>query len=280
MLLHVSLSFNPKSKRLVVPTTATIADVFALAEPLFNSAFPIEAFVLVQGGIPYRFPMQRLDRLRPPLTDGSAVSIHACGNGRCGQRSVRSLVADACLPQPGPLDPGTGLPTGGLTCPRTFSGFVSFLVPPYDSDEPVLELFGKEDLDYRFDSQSNTAFFDLSLLPSKGYILVIRGSPFGAFNGFALSFCTSDEPEPVAAPQAPAIREDMPSGLLAEILPASVVSSSVDEKSTCVVCLENEQTRMFKPCRHLACCDECAETLLLCPICRTPIEKRTRVYRA
>ena len=40
---------------------------------------------------------------------------------------------------------------------------------------------------------------------------------------------------------------------------------------TCTVCLEEEISMVFLPCRHLVCCKHCSESLEKCPICRVPI---------
>jgi hypothetical protein len=47
---------------------------------------------------------------------------------------------------------------------------------------------------------------------------------------------------------------------------------------TCVVCMENARAVVFRPCRHLSCCAECAAGLTECPHCRTPIEDRENIF--
>ena len=56
-------------------------------------------------------------------------------------------------------------------------------------------------------------------------------------------------------------------------------SVSVDDKDLCKVCLDFEADTLLMPCKHLCSCSECAAALTSCPICRTKIADRMRVYR-
>lgn len=52
----------------------------------------------------------------------------------------------------------------------------------------------------------------------------------------------------------------------------------------CVVCLDDAQTHLLVPCGHLCLCAACSETLMselcpLCPVCRTPCDTATRVFK-
>jgi len=52
----------------------------------------------------------------------------------------------------------------------------------------------------------------------------------------------------------------------------------LEDRIYCVVCAENERSVIFNPCKHFACCAECAEDLVACPLCREAIlsvEKQT-----
>ncbi|XP_042439621.1 E3 ubiquitin-protein ligase RGLG4-like isoform X2 [Zingiber officinale] len=53
-------------------------------------------------------------------------------------------------------------------------------------------------------------------------------------------------------------------------------SSNDDQSQTCPVCLTNAKDLAFG-CGHM-CCRDCAESLIRCPICRTIITSRLRVY--
>eukprot|EP00817_Percolomonadidae_sp_ATCC50343_P005167 CAMPEP_0117418324 /NCGR_PEP_ID=MMETSP0758-20121206/131_1 /TAXON_ID=63605 /ORGANISM="Percolomonas cosmopolitus, Strain AE-1 (ATCC 50343)" /LENGTH=198 /DNA_ID=CAMNT_0005198765 /DNA_START=679 /DNA_END=1275 /DNA_ORIENTATION=+ len=51
----------------------------------------------------------------------------------------------------------------------------------------------------------------------------------------------------------------------------------------CCICMENEKTELFMPCRHLCCCKECTMTIQAkqknaCPICRQTIEQVISVH--
>jgi len=51
------------------------------------------------------------------------------------------------------------------------------------------------------------------------------------------------------------------------------------KSAECVVCLEGVTTVLLQPCRHLCLCKKCAkQTRTECPICRTPITSKTRVF--
>ncbi|XP_019086161.1 PREDICTED: probable BOI-related E3 ubiquitin-protein ligase 2 isoform X2 [Camelina sativa] len=49
--------------------------------------------------------------------------------------------------------------------------------------------------------------------------------------------------------------------------------------SSCCNCGSNGVTRvLFLPCRHLCCCTDCEEGLVLCPICNTPKKNRIEAF--
>ena len=52
-----------------------------------------------------------------------------------------------------------------------------------------------------------------------------------------------------------------------------------DEDSTlCVVCLSDAKDTVLVPCGHFCSCNSCAGTLTACPLCRTAIQYRQRVF--
>ena len=63
---------------------------------------------------------------------------------------------------------------------------------------------------------------------------------------------------------------------------------NMDNAWQCVVCEENEKTIVYVPCNHLAICSQCdldlsklnddEERTDTCPICRTEITNRLKVY--
>ena len=46
----------------------------------------------------------------------------------------------------------------------------------------------------------------------------------------------------------------------------------------CVICLEQSPSCVFGPCGHLKCCEQCSNGLTECPICRTTITSKMRVF--
>jgi hypothetical protein len=49
---------------------------------------------------------------------------------------------------------------------------------------------------------------------------------------------------------------------------------------TCVICWTNPRIMVFTPCNHLCSCESCGRhsSITDCPICRTPIDSRIRIY--
>lgn len=56
------------------------------------------------------------------------------------------------------------------------------------------------------------------------------------------------------------------------------LEENVDTKNKCVVCYENDKEFVFIPCGHFATCAKCSFSMSLCPICRTAITTKQRVY--
>ena len=46
----------------------------------------------------------------------------------------------------------------------------------------------------------------------------------------------------------------------------------------CETCLTFEKTIVFTPCKHIYCCEVCSEKLSNCPICRTEIIEKIKIY--
>jgi hypothetical protein len=46
----------------------------------------------------------------------------------------------------------------------------------------------------------------------------------------------------------------------------------------CTICLVNKRLIAFGPCGHVACCDSCSTKLGKCPLCRSTISFRLRIY--
>ena len=52
-----------------------------------------------------------------------------------------------------------------------------------------------------------------------------------------------------------------------------------DAARTCVICLDAPAEVAFDPCGHLCVCREHAERVTTCPVCRTPVRERLRVFQ-
>ncbi|CAL8276336.1 unnamed protein product [Merluccius merluccius] len=59
----------------------------------------------------------------------------------------------------------------------------------------------------------------------------------------------------------------------------STFSSMDPGSSECVVCMESGSQVIFLPCGHVCCCQVCSDALVNCPLCRTTISQRVRLYQ-
>ncbi|KAH3739543.1 hypothetical protein DPMN_046197 [Dreissena polymorpha] len=57
-------------------------------------------------------------------------------------------------------------------------------------------------------------------------------------------------------------------------------NEKLKEQRVCKVCMDREVCVTFLPCRHLATCEECAESISTCPICRSDVESKVKIYWA
>lgn len=46
----------------------------------------------------------------------------------------------------------------------------------------------------------------------------------------------------------------------------------------CVVCSKEARAVVFQPCNHHCCCENCAESLDKCPVCKATIAERVRAF--
>lgn len=51
-----------------------------------------------------------------------------------------------------------------------------------------------------------------------------------------------------------------------------------NDSMTCTVCLDQPKEMLFRPCGHVATCQQCAESLSTCPLCRARIDEKIRTY--
>ncbi|XP_075680395.1 RCC1 and BTB domain-containing protein 1-like [Dermatophagoides pteronyssinus] len=62
-------------------------------------------------------------------------------------------------------------------------------------------------------------------------------------------------------------------------LTTSVSNLSIDiDRFRCSICCDREVQIVFSPCQHLTSCEQCSKRIDDCPICRTNIDRRSRVY--
>ncbi|GAA6095227.1 E3 ubiquitin-protein ligase LRSAM1 [Tachysurus ichikawai] len=66
-----------------------------------------------------------------------------------------------------------------------------------------------------------------------------------------------------------------PSTPLTPTAPSPLDTPSTNE---CVVCMEDRSLVVFLPCGHICCCQVCSDALLSCPLCRSNISQRIRLY--
>lgn len=61
---------------------------------------------------------------------------------------------------------------------------------------------------------------------------------------------------------------------------ASALVSSVPvlPDDHCCICLQRKKTHAFAPCYHMCTCEQCCSRLNSCPICRTVVISRHRIY--
>lgn len=48
--------------------------------------------------------------------------------------------------------------------------------------------------------------------------------------------------------------------------------------SGCIVCCNNKRNVLFMNCKHMLCCDTCSEKINECPICKTNIIKKIKIF--
>ncbi|GFY43061.1 hypothetical protein TNIN_501002 [Trichonephila inaurata madagascariensis] len=51
------------------------------------------------------------------------------------------------------------------------------------------------------------------------------------------------------------------------------------KKDICKICMDEEMNVVFEPCYHLVSCHKCAEKIFDCPLCRTPVTHKMKVFR-
>ena len=62
-------------------------------------------------------------------------------------------------------------------------------------------------------------------------------------------------------------------------IPRCIISSKVQDWTSCAVCKKNEKSVVLYPCSHLCICHACSSNSLLkeCPICNSTIAHKSKV---
>uniref|UniRef100_A0A1A8K9T4 Leucine rich repeat and sterile alpha motif containing 1 n=1 Tax=Nothobranchius kuhntae TaxID=321403 RepID=A0A1A8K9T4_NOTKU len=63
------------------------------------------------------------------------------------------------------------------------------------------------------------------------------------------------------------------------VTPSAPVPLEGPGSSECVVCMETGPQVIFLPCGHVCCCQVCSDALQGCPLCRSSIAQRIRLFR-
>ncbi|MCJ8748656.1 hypothetical protein PDJAM_G00167310 [Pangasius djambal] len=91
-------------------------------------------------------------------------------------------------------------------------------------------------------------------------------------------FQEEQEPGP-SAPIAP-LQQQLTPPLTPSTPLTPTAPSPLDTPGTneCVVCMEDRSLVVFLPCGHICCCQVCSDALQSCPLCRSGISQRIRLY--
>jgi hypothetical protein len=52
----------------------------------------------------------------------------------------------------------------------------------------------------------------------------------------------------------------------------------IDKLIDCCVCMDAPKDCVVSPCRHVAMCVTCADSVMQCPICNGAVDKREKVF--
>ncbi|XP_022338986.2 uncharacterized protein LOC111134338 [Crassostrea virginica] len=94
----------------------------------------------------------------------------------------------------------------------------------------------------------------------------------------------NQRPEP-SAPPLPPYYIPPPEGQHPQYPPSSgqahpsTAADGNSEPNTCCVCLDHPPEIMFMPCRHMKTCEQCANPMTTCPICRGTILEKIRPFQ-
>ncbi|XP_060768891.1 E3 ubiquitin-protein ligase LRSAM1 isoform X2 [Neoarius graeffei] len=105
-----------------------------------------------------------------------------------------------------------------------------------------------------------------------------REQPYSPKNS-PKKFREEQEPGP-STPIAPVQQQQLTPPLTPSTPLTPTAPSPLDTPGTneCVVCMEDRSLVVFLPCGHICCCQVCSDALHSCPLCRSDISQRIRLY--
>ena len=56
------------------------------------------------------------------------------------------------------------------------------------------------------------------------------------------------------------------------------IPTAPDPREMCGICLSFKKTIVFLPCKHIYSCEKCSVSLTKCPLCRTEIIEKIKIY--
>ncbi|XP_043951965.1 E3 ubiquitin-protein ligase LRSAM1 [Gambusia affinis] len=86
------------------------------------------------------------------------------------------------------------------------------------------------------------------------------------------STATAPTPSPPRSPRTPGTPGT-------PVTPSAPTPVEGPGSSECVVCMETGAQVVFLPCGHVCCCQVCSDALQNCPLCRSNISQRIRLYQ-
>uniref|UniRef100_A0A3B3R014 Leucine rich repeat and sterile alpha motif containing 1 n=1 Tax=Paramormyrops kingsleyae TaxID=1676925 RepID=A0A3B3R014_9TELE len=92
-----------------------------------------------------------------------------------------------------------------------------------------------------------------------------------------LSWCRTQEVSPAKGAETQVL-PCLPGQAVAEVPSAPKLQDEAPGSSECVVCMEIQSQVVFLPCGHVCCCQTCSDVLQSCPLCRSHISQRVRIY--
>ncbi len=144
--------------------------------------------------------------------------------------------------------------------------------------------------------------------------VIVFGERDDPYNAVSLDYCRPNcRHRRAAAPAAPAAEPDRVNHLATPLLefgdvfsvdasipppdPPGVIGSGVETRlcrqtappqapaaaaaaaaPACVICLEHAREMLLQPCNHVVCCRACSYRVTTCPVCRSAVQSRTRVF--